>query len=66
MTEIFEGEKKPQRDSQFELLRIVAIFFVIVHHLVIKGADTVGYVSDYSLKEHGVAGIIVNSFVVGG
>ena len=27
------------RDSQFELLRIVAMLFIVTHHLVIKGAD---------------------------
>ena len=36
------------RNSNLELLRIVAIFFVIFHHLLIKGADTCGYVTSYA------------------
>ncbi len=54
------------RDSQFELLRIVAMFFVVTHHLVIKGADTVGYVTPYEIDTHGYIGVLINSFVVGG
>lgn len=54
------------RDSQFELLRIVAMLFIVTHHLVIKGADTVGYVTPYDVNTHGIAGVIINSMVVGG
>lgn len=55
-----------QRNSSFELLRIVAILFVVVHHLVILGADTVGYVSPYSIESQGIFGVVVNSFVIVG
>ena len=54
------------RESQFELLRIVAIFFVILHHLIVKGADTAGYITDYNIHNHGILGIVLNSVVVGG
>ncbi len=56
--------KTQTRESQFELLRLIAIFFVIMHHLVIKGADTVGYITPYSYEEHGVSGVIINSFCI--
>lgn len=38
-------QKTKERDSQFELLRIVAMFFVVTGHLIVKGADTVGLLS---------------------
>ena len=56
--------KTQTRESQFELLRLLAIFFVIMHHLVIKGADTVGYITPYSYDEHGVGGVLINSFCI--
>ena len=59
------GEKKV-RDSNFELLRIIAIFGIILHHLVIKGADTCGYVDSYNYSRDGIIGLIINSMVVGG
>ncbi|MBR4326092.1 MAG: hypothetical protein IKP73_11265 [Bacteroidales bacterium] len=52
------------RASNIELLRLVAIFFVILHHLTIKGADTVGYITPYSFEQHGITGIIINSFCI--
>lgn len=56
--------KTQTRESQFELLRLLAILFVIMHHLVIKGADTVGYITSYSYDEHGVGGVLINSFCI--
>lgn len=56
--------KKQIRESQFELLRLVAMFFIIMHHLIIKGADTVGYITPYSFDEHGVVGVVINSFCI--
>ena len=54
------------RDSQFELLRIIAMFFVVMGHLLIKGADTIGLTSPYSIEKDGVVGVLLYSFVVGG
>lgn len=54
------------RDSNFELLRLLAMFGIIVHHLVIKGASTCGYVEAYDYNRDGVMGLIINSLVVGG
>lgn len=58
--------KHKTRDSQFEFLRIIAMFFVVTGHLVIKGANTVGLLSPYSIENDGVAGVFLYSFVVGG
>lgn len=57
---------KKERDSQFELLRIVAMFFVVSGHLIIKGADNVGLLTPYSVEEDGLMGVIIYSCVVGG
>lgn len=54
------------RDSNFELLRLLAMFGIIVHHLVIKGASTCGYVEAYDYNRDGVLGLLLNSLVVGG
>lgn len=56
--------KNLSRESNIELLRLVAIFFVILHHLTIKGADTVGYITPYSFEEHGIVGVVINSFCI--
>ena len=57
---------KKQRYSQFELIRLVAMFFVVTHHLIIKGADVVGYITPYEYSKDGVCGVLINSLVVGG
>lgn len=54
------------RNSNFELLRLLAMFGIIVHHLVIKGASTCGYIDSYDYERDGVVGLLLNSFVVGG
>ena len=57
---------KTIRQSNFELLRIVAIIMVITHHLVIKSAQTCGYTRPFSFDDDGVLGLVINSLVVGG
>ncbi len=47
------------RESQFELLRIVAIFMVLIHHSLAV-ADTFGYTGHYTLNE-GITGVLLNS-----
>lgn len=54
------------RLSNFELLRIVAMFGIVLHHLVIKGASTCGYVTPYNYEKDGFIGLILNSLVIGG
>lgn len=41
------------------------MLFIVCHHLVIKGADTCGYVTPYTYEKDGLIGIFINSFVVG-
>ena len=53
------------RDSNFELLRLLAMFGIIVHHLVIKGASTCGYVETYDYDRDSSMGLLLNSLVVG-
>jgi len=54
------------RNSSFELLRVVAILFVIAHHVLLFGADVCGYLSPFSPNAAGVAGVAINSVVVTG
>lgn len=55
-----------QRQSNFELLRIVAMFFIVTHHLIIKGASTCGYMQSYNFERDGCVGLFINGLVVGG
>lgn len=59
-------ENKNSRLSNFELLRLVAIFMIIIHHLIIKSAQTCGYTHPYDLNEDGFTGVFLNSLVVCG
>lgn len=54
------------RSSNFELLRIVAMFMVVIHHLVIKGAATCGYTTPYTYGVSGYNGLIINGLALGG
>lgn len=58
--------KQVARLSNFELLRIIAVFGIILHHLIIKGASTCGYVETFNINEDGIMGLFINSLVVGG
>ena len=55
-----------QRDSRFEKLRILAILFITVHHLLLFGADVCGYLTTYTPDSKGYAGIFTNSVAVTG
>lgn len=57
---------KTIRQSNFELLRLVAILMIITHHLIIKSAQTCGYTHPFSLDEDGVLGLVINSLTIGG
>ena len=54
------------RLSNFELLRLVAIFMIIIHHLVIKSAQTCGYTHPYDLNQDGLTGVFLNSLTASG
>ena len=53
-----------KRDSRFELLRIVAILFITLHHLLLFGAAVCGYLTAYDIESKGVAGVALNSVAV--
>lgn len=57
-------KKTSARQSQFELIRIVAMMFIVCHHLIIKGANTCGYINGYALDRDGYIGLIINSLCV--
>ena len=54
---------KSQRISNIELLRIISIFFVTMHHLVVHGSNACGYLTNYSFYQ-GTLGVILNCFCV--
>lgn len=54
------------RESNFELLRIVAILFITMHHLLINGIDLCGYNCNFVLNLNSSIAVILNSLIVGG
>lgn len=57
---------KSVRDSNFELLRVFAIFLITIHHLVINSIDACGYKTPYSYDVKGVGGVFLNSLAIVG
>lgn len=55
-----------ERQSNFELLRIIAMLFIVTHHLLIKGASTCGYLQPYDYNKDGLFGLFAESLIVGG
>ena len=55
-----------ERQSNFELLRIIAMLFIVTHHLLIKGASTWGYLEPYDYNKDGLFGLFAESLIVGG
>lgn len=58
--------KKSSRDSNFELLRIIAILFITFHHLLINGINLCGYNDDFNLNVDSSIAVFANSLIVGG
>ena len=54
------------RQSRFELLRVVAILFVVAHHVLLFGADLCGYLTPWHSDGPHIIGVILNSVVVTG
>ncbi len=54
------------RNSSFELLRVVAILFVVTHHVLLFGADLCGYLSPFHPDASGIAAVLINSVIVTG
>ena len=42
------------------------MLFIVTHHLIIKGADTCGYITSYDYSIDGWFGLFINGLVVGG
>lgn len=55
-----------ERNSTFELLRVVAITFVVAHHVLLFGADVCGYLTPFRADAAGIAGAALNSIVITG
>lgn len=52
-----------ERNSNIEILRLVSIFMITMHHLVIHGSGACGYGEPYAFDQ-GIWGIIINSFCI--
>ena len=46
------------RKSNFELLRLVAMFLIICHQLVIRSAQTCGYTHPFNINEDVLGGVL--------
>lgn len=61
------AERINVRESNIELLRIVAMFFIVLHHLIVHGIKNVGYLA-YPLEEicveKQVPLILLNAFTI--
>lgn len=53
------------RQSNFELLRIVAIWGIVLHHLIINGISTVGYNQVFHADNNSMSLLFINSILVG-
>ena len=53
-----------KRDPRFELLRIVAILLITLHHLLLFGADVCGYLTPFTPESEGVVGVALNSVAI--
>lgn len=53
------------RQSNFELLRIVAIWGIVLHHLIINGISTVGYNQEFHADNNSMSLLFINSILVG-
>lgn len=54
------------RLSGFELLRIMSIGGIILHHLFINDIDACGYNRSFCAITDGMFPVFANSFIVGG
>lgn len=55
-----------KRESNFELLRIVAIIFITIHHLLINGLNICGYNKAFDISGDSAIAVLLNSLCVGG
>lgn len=57
-------KERTKRLSNFELCRIITMFLIVLHHLLIKGAETCGYTSPYSIQKDGIIGLCLNGLAI--
>lgn len=55
--------EKVERESNFELMRLISMFCIVMQHLIIKGADTCGYMAPYSRETDGITGVVMYSAI---
>lgn len=55
-----------KRESNFELLRIVAIILITIHHLLINGLNICGYNRAFDISGDSAIAVLLNSCVCGG
>lgn len=51
------------RESNIELLRIVLMVFIVVHHFISSGMDNVGYNKPFEFCTSSVIALLLNSFL---
>lgn len=54
------------RQSNFELLRIIAMFAIVLHHLIVNAINVVGYNIPFVSNINNNTLLVVNSFLTGG
>ena len=42
------------------------MFLIVSHHVLIKGAETCGYTSPYSIQKDGIIGLCLNGLAIDG
>lgn len=56
--------QKSNRDSNFELLRLICMFYILLHHFMVHGLRNIGYYSPFVVSEYTNFCAVFNSFVV--
>lgn len=56
--------KTETRSSQFEFIRIIAMFMIVYHHLMVHGANNLGYHIPYIQSTTNEIGVFLNSFCI--
>ena len=54
------------RQSNFELLRIMAMFAIVLHHLIVNAINVVGYNNSFVDNFNNDTLLVINSMLVGG
>ena len=52
------------RDSNYELLRIILMIFIVLHHFIVAGLNNIGYNEPFILNSTNVISVVIESFIV--